>query len=166
MIATINGTRLLISGSGDGGVYAIKAQTGEKVWGFMAAKRAINTGVASPATSSSCRTATKTSRSTSSGLIAAIDGSQKGDIKTTIWAHTGDQFGFSSPVIDGNRVYQMDNTGRLKAYDVAKGTRSVDACGRRRAEGAAGAWPTASCISARKAAESSSSGRGRIAPRF
>ena len=45
-IATINGLRLLISGLGDGGIYAIKPQTGEKVWGFVAAKRAINTGVA------------------------------------------------------------------------------------------------------------------------
>ncbi len=34
------------SGSGDGGIYAMKAQTGEKVWGYVAAKRAINTGVA------------------------------------------------------------------------------------------------------------------------
>ena len=32
-------------GLGDGAVYAIKAQTGEKVWSFAAAKRAINTGV-------------------------------------------------------------------------------------------------------------------------
>src|SRR5829696_8926222 len=40
VIATIDGTRLFISGSGDGGIYALKAQTGEKVWSFMAAKRA------------------------------------------------------------------------------------------------------------------------------
>ena len=44
-IATINGTRLLIVGLGDGGIHAIKPQTGEKVWSFVAAKRAINTGV-------------------------------------------------------------------------------------------------------------------------
>src|SRR5438128_5355011 len=44
LIATINGLRLLISGSGDGGVYAMKPQTGEKVWGTVIAKRAINTG--------------------------------------------------------------------------------------------------------------------------
>src|SRR6202163_3604263 len=45
LITTINGQRLLIDGIGDGGVYAIKPQTGEKVWGFVASKRAINTGV-------------------------------------------------------------------------------------------------------------------------
>ena len=45
MIATINGTRLLICGLGDGAVHAIKAQTGEKVWSYVVSKRAINTGV-------------------------------------------------------------------------------------------------------------------------
>ena len=45
LIATINGMRLLIARLGDGGVHAIKPQTGEKVWSFVAAKRAINTGV-------------------------------------------------------------------------------------------------------------------------
>ena len=44
-IATINGLRLLIAGLGDGGIHAIKPQTGEKVWSYVAAKRAINTGV-------------------------------------------------------------------------------------------------------------------------
>src|SRR3954471_9377121 len=45
VIATIAGTRLLISGSGDGGIYAMKPQTGEKVWGTVIAKRAVNPGV-------------------------------------------------------------------------------------------------------------------------
>ena len=55
------------------------------------------------------------------GMIAAIDGSQTGDIKTTKWAVKGDQFGFSSPVIDGTRVYQIDNGSRLKAFDLETG---------------------------------------------
>ena len=46
VIANVNGMRLLIDGLGDGAVHAIKAQTGQKVWSFTAAKRAINTGVA------------------------------------------------------------------------------------------------------------------------
>src|SRR6266536_2899514 len=37
MIATINGLRMLIAGLGDGGIHAIKPQTGEKVWSFVAA---------------------------------------------------------------------------------------------------------------------------------
>jgi len=55
------------------------------------------------------------------GMIGAIDGSQTGDIKATKWAHKGDQFGFSSPVLDGTRVYEIENGSRLKAYDVETG---------------------------------------------
>src|SRR5439155_11545424 len=46
---------------------------------------------------------------------------QTGDIKTTKWAVKGDQFGFSSPVIDGARVYQVENGSRLKAFDLETG---------------------------------------------
>jgi outer membrane protein assembly factor BamB len=122
VIATINGTRLLISGSGDGGVYAMKAQTGEKVWGYLVAKRAVNTGVAVSGSIVIVSHGDENVEGSELGLIAAIDGSQKGDIKTPIWSHKGRQYGFSSPVIDGNRVYQIDNTGGLHAYGLENGT--------------------------------------------
>src|SRR4029079_348285 len=121
MIATINGTRLLICGLGDGGVHAIKAQTGEKVWSYVAAKRAINTGVVVKGTSVIISHGDENLDTNELGMIGAIDGSQSGDIKATKWAVKGDQFGFSSPVLDGTRVYEMENGSRLKAYDVETG---------------------------------------------
>lgn len=122
VIATIGGTRLLISGSGDGGVYAMKAQTGEKVWGYVVAKRAVNTGVAVSGSIVIVSHGDENIEGNELGLIAAIDGTQKGDIKTPLWSHKGRQYGFSSPVIDGNRVYQIDNTGGLHAYGLENGT--------------------------------------------
>ena len=121
LIATINGTRLLICGTGDGAVHAIKPQTGEKVWSFVAAKRAVNTGVVVSGTTVIVSHGDENLDSSELGLIAAIDGSQTGDIKTTKWAMKGDQFGFSSPVIDGTRVYQIENGSRLKAFDLESG---------------------------------------------
>jgi outer membrane protein assembly factor BamB len=121
LIATINGMRLLISGSGDGGIYAMKAQTGEKVWGYVAAKRAINTGVAVAGNIVIVSHGDENLDSSELGLIAAIDGSQTGTLKAPTWAQKGVQFGFSSPVIDGTRVYQLDNASQLKAYDVETG---------------------------------------------
>jgi outer membrane protein assembly factor BamB len=120
-IATINGLRLLISGLGDGGVHAIKPQTGEKVWSFVAAKRAINTGVVVKGTSVIVSHGDENLDTSELGMIAAIDGSQTGDIKTTKWAAKGDQFGFSSPVIDGARLYQVENGSRLKVFDLETG---------------------------------------------
>ena len=122
LTATINGQRLLICGIGDGGVYALKPQTGEKVWSFVMAKRAINTGVAVSGNTVIVSHGDENLDVNELGMIAAIDGSQKGDIKTTKWAQKGEQFGFSSPVIDGQRVYQIENGSRLKAYDLEKGT--------------------------------------------
>ena len=120
-IATINGTRLLIVGLGDGGIHAIKPQTGEKVWSFVAAKRAINTGVVVSGSTVIISHGDENLTGNEMGMIAAIDGSQTGDIKTTKWAHYGEQFGFSSPLVDGTRVYQIENGSRLKAYDIETG---------------------------------------------
>jgi outer membrane protein assembly factor BamB len=120
-IGTINGTRLLISGLGDGGIHAIKPQTGEKVWSFVAAKRAINTGVVVSGTTVIVSHGDENLATNEMGMIAAIDGSQTGDIKTTKWSVTGSQFGFSSPLVDSGRVYQIENGSRLKAFDLATG---------------------------------------------
>ena len=120
-IATVNGLRLLIVGLGDGGIHAVKPQTGEKVWSFVASKRSINTGVVVKGTSVIVSHGDENLDTSELGMIAAIDGSQTGDIKTTKWAFKGDQFGFSSPVIDGTRVYQVENGSRLKAFDLESG---------------------------------------------
>jgi outer membrane protein assembly factor BamB len=121
LIATINGTRLLIAGLGDGAVHAIKPQTGEKVWSFVAAKRAVNTGVVVNGTDVMVSHGDENLAVNELGLIAAIDGASTGDIKTTKWAHTGIEFGYSSPIVDNGRLYQLDNSSTLHAYDAATG---------------------------------------------
>ena len=42
VVAVIGGQRLIIAGNADGDLYAIKARTGEKVWGFAASQRGFN----------------------------------------------------------------------------------------------------------------------------
>ncbi len=138
MIATINGTRLLIAGLGDGAVHAIKSQTGEKVWSFVAAKRAINTGVVVSGNTVIVSHGDENLTGNEMGMIAAIDGSQAGDIKTTNWTHSGEQFGFSSPLIDGSRVYQIENGSRSEGVRPRDRKRAVDAAARDVAESAAG----------------------------
>ena len=121
LIATINGLRLLIAGLGDGGIHAVKPQTGERVWSFVAAKRAINTGVTVVGNDVIISHGDENTEGNELGMIAAIDGSQTGDIKTTKWAVRGVEFGYSSPVSDGTRVYQIDNGSQLAAFDAATG---------------------------------------------
>jgi outer membrane protein assembly factor BamB len=121
LIATINGMRLLIAGLGDGAVHAIKPQTGEKVWSFPAAKRAINTGVVVKGNTVFVSHGDENLSGNELGLLAAVDGSQSGQLKGTKWAVQGIELGYSSPLLDGSRLYQIDNSSRLKAFDSETG---------------------------------------------
>ena len=121
LIATINGMRLFIAGTGDGAIHAIKPQTGEKVWSYVASKRAINTGVAVSGSTVIVSHGDENLDTSELGMVAALDGSQTGDIKTLKWARKGLQFGFSAPIIDGQTVYQIDNGSRLQAIDLESG---------------------------------------------
>src|SRR5262245_239569 len=121
LITTINGMRQLIVGLGDGGIHAIKPQTGQKIWSFVAAKRAINTGVVVKDNNVIVSHGDENLDVNELGMIAAIDGSQTGDIKAPKWAVKGTEFAFSSPLLDGNRVDQIDGSSTLKAFDVETG---------------------------------------------
>jgi outer membrane protein assembly factor BamB len=121
--ADINGTRLIIAGAGDGSVQALKAQTGELVWRFEAAKRGINTGVVMNGTAAIVSHSEENFDTSEMGLIAALDATAKGAIgpPQIKWAVKGFQGGFSSPVIDGDSVYQIDNGSVLYAFDLTSG---------------------------------------------
>ncbi|HLW76007.1 MAG TPA: PQQ-binding-like beta-propeller repeat protein, partial [Bryobacteraceae bacterium] len=120
-IATINGLRLLIMGLGDGGVYAMKPATGERVWGKVIAKRGLNTSVVVNGSTVIISHGDENLDSTDRGMIAAIDGSQKGDIKDYKWAVRGFAGSFSSAIIDGDRVYQVDDGSNMVAFDITTG---------------------------------------------
>ena len=121
IIATVNGMRLFITGLGDGGVHAIKPQTGEKVWSFPVSKRAINTGVVVRGNDVFVSHGDENLEGNELGVLAAVDGAQTGDIKAAKWAVKGLEFTYSPPVIDGARLYQIDNSSHLKAFDAGTG---------------------------------------------
>jgi outer membrane protein assembly factor BamB len=123
IIVNINGTRLLIQGASDGVVYAIKAQTGEPVWKYEISKRGINTGVAVYGTTAILTHSEENLDSSEMGMMVAVDATSKGEIKKeqVKWSTFGWQGGFSSPVLDGDRLYQLDNSANLAAFDVNTG---------------------------------------------
>jgi hypothetical protein len=59
------------------------------------------------------------------GMLVAIDATGKGKLdKDKIkWSVTGFRGGYSSPVIDGDRLYQLDDSAVLNAYDINTGKR-------------------------------------------
>ncbi len=50
IVREVNGERLLITGNGDGGIYALQVATGKKVWAFPLSKRGINSSIVADGT--------------------------------------------------------------------------------------------------------------------
>ncbi|HJR08284.1 MAG TPA: PQQ-binding-like beta-propeller repeat protein [Pyrinomonadaceae bacterium] len=123
IIADINGTRLLIQGASDGVVHAIKPQTGEPVWKYEISKRGLNTGAVVYKNLAIVTHSEENLESNEMGMIAALDATAKGEIKKeqVKWSTVGWQGGFSSPVIDGDRLYQVDNGANIAAFDLNTG---------------------------------------------
>ncbi len=123
VIGFINGVRLLIAGAGDGAVHALKAHTGERVWSFEMSKRGINTGVVLQGNTAIVSHSEENLDTSEMGLLAAVDATASGQLKkeNLRWAREGFQGGYSTPVIDGDRFYQVDNGANLAAFDVATG---------------------------------------------
>ena len=123
IIVNVDGTRLLIEGASDGMVHAIKPQTGESVWKYEISKRGINSGVVVYGRNAIVTHSEENIDSTEMGMIAAVDASGHGEVKKdqVKWNNYGWMGGFSSPVIDGDRVYQVDNSANLGAFDLNTG---------------------------------------------
>ncbi len=123
VVADVEGSRLLIAGGGDGTVHAIKVWTGEPVWKYYMSKRGVNTGVALNGNLAIVTHSEENLDTSEMGLIAAVDARSKGDItKEQIkWSKVGFQGGFSSPIADGDRMYQVDNGANLFAFDINTG---------------------------------------------
>ncbi len=122
-IVEVNGVRLLIAGGSDGAVHAMKLLTGEAVWKYIISKRGLNTGVVVYNNTAYVTQSEENLETSEMGLLAAVDASARGDIgKAQIkWAKPGYQFGFSNPVMDGDRFFQIDNSSNLWAFDAVTG---------------------------------------------
>jgi outer membrane protein assembly factor BamB len=122
-IVTVNGTRLLVTGGADGAALAMKPETGEPVWSLVLAKRGLNTGIVMHGNYAIVSHSEENLDTNEMGMIASFDATGKGKLsKESIkWAVKGFLGGFSSPVIDADRIYQADNSSNLFAFDVETG---------------------------------------------
>jgi outer membrane protein assembly factor BamB len=119
----VNGVRLLITGGGDGAMHAIMPQTGESVWRFEYSKRGVNTGAIVRNGIAIVSQGEENLNTSEMGLVAAIDATASGDIATedAQWSVGGYLGSYSSPVLDGDRFYLIDNSANLTAFDFSTG---------------------------------------------
>ncbi|MFQ5742450.1 MAG: PQQ-binding-like beta-propeller repeat protein [Acidobacteriota bacterium] len=118
-----DGMRLMITGGSDGAVHALQVNTGKLVWRYPMSKRGINSGVVLRGDTAIVSHGEENLRSSEMGYIAAIDTRGTGDFdeERVKWAQTGHLGGYSSPVFDGDRIYQVDNSSNLVAFDIDSG---------------------------------------------
>ncbi|MDA2925677.1 PQQ-like beta-propeller repeat protein [Acidobacteria bacterium AH-259-G07] len=123
VIAAINGQRLLIGGNADGAIYALKVQTGEKVWGFKLSKRGINSSVVVDGTRVYASHSEENLDEANMGRLVCIDGTGSGDVTRTheLWRYNQLKAGFASPTVHQGRVYVIDNSANLHCLDATNG---------------------------------------------
>ena len=123
VVANINGERLLISGNADGGVYAMKVRTGEKVWQYKFSKRGLHSSVIVDGNIVFAAHGEENFDTPVMGRVVAIDATGKGDITKTheIWRIDGMEVGFTSLLLNDGRLYFVDNSANLFAVDAKTG---------------------------------------------
>lgn len=123
IVANIGGERLLIGGGADGWIYALRARTGELVWNFKFSPRSLNAPVTVRDGIVYANQSEEPLEGGFMGQVIAIDGTLKGDITATgrKWNANAITAGFAAPLVDGNRVYVVDNSGNMHALDATTG---------------------------------------------
>jgi len=122
VVAVIGGQRLLIGGTADGWIVALKVRTGEEVWKFHLSQRGINV---SPVVHGNMVYVSHSEENVDEGVlgrVVAIDGSGKGDITATgeVWRE-GILAGYASPLFHEGRLYVVDNSANLHALNSQTG---------------------------------------------
>ena len=122
-VLSVDGRRLLVVGGSDGTFYGLEASTGRSIWQLELSKRAILTSAAYRGTTVYLTHSEENLDTSEMGMIAALDAGKSGKLtpEMTIWHSYGFQGGFASPVVDAERLYQMDNGAVLGAFELATG---------------------------------------------
>ena len=126
IVSTIDGTRALIVGGTDGGYHALKLNTGERMWSIDVSKRAI---LNSPLFRDNVAYITHGEENldtTEMGMIAAVDATRSG-VLTRRGVQVADARvparRFASPVADAERLYTVDNSAIVGAFDLKTGAK-------------------------------------------
>lgn len=124
IVATIDGVRQMIVGGTDGAFHGLQLNTGKPIWRLEVSKRAILGSPVLRGTTLYVTHGEENMDTTAMGMVAAVDLTGKsGEIPLTAlqWNTHGFMPTFSSPVLDGNRLYVVDNGAIIEAFDTQTG---------------------------------------------
>jgi outer membrane protein assembly factor BamB len=125
IVADIDGMRTFIVGGTDGAYHALKLHTGEPVWRIDVSKRAILNGALYRDGVAYITHGEENIGTTEMGMVAAIDARRTGELKEDAfrWRTLGFLPTFASPVMDNERLYSVDNSAIVAAFDLKTGTK-------------------------------------------
>ena len=123
VLSTINGQRLMVFGSGDGGIHAFQPLTGRKIWTYNVSRRGVNTTPLVVGNTIFSGHSEENIDSNKMGALFAIDGSKTGDITKSgeKWRVTEWFVGKSSPIHLDGRIYAAEDKGTLLVVNAADG---------------------------------------------
>ena len=125
IVANIDGVDALVVGGTDGSFHALKVNTGEPIWRVDVSKRAILNSVLYRDGVVYLSHGEENIGTTEMGMIAALDARRKGDLKDDAfkWKTLGFLPTYASPVMDAERLYTVDNSAIVAAFDLQSGKR-------------------------------------------
>ena len=125
IVATIDGAQALIVGGTDGVYHALKVNTGEKIWSIEVSKRAILNSALFRDNVAYITHGEENMDTTEMGMIAAVDATKTGTLAADAfkWRTRGFLPSFASPVMDNERLYTVDNSAIVGAFDLKTGAK-------------------------------------------
>jgi outer membrane protein assembly factor BamB len=123
VVATIEGQKLLIFGSGDGAVWAFQPRTGRRVWQYKLSMRGLNVSPTVVGNTVYTSQSEENLDSTAMGALVAIDASGTGDITQSgqKWKIPEVMAGKASVLHIDDTLYVFDDRAKLYTYDAETG---------------------------------------------
>lgn len=123
-ITTLNGQAAMVFGGGDGSLYAVQPRTGQQIWKYDASNRGINTMPLVVNGIVYCGHAEQNASDANIlGALFAFDGNKQGNITEAdlLWKIPGMTIGRSQPILIGERLYVVDDGGKLWVINAKTG---------------------------------------------
>lgn len=119
----VGGLQQLVFSSGDGGIWSLQPRTGKVVWNFPFARAGMNVSpLVTPAGHVFANHGVENTVGTAMGSMVALDGTKSGDqTGKELWRKFEFMAPFSSPVELNGRVFAIDDSAKMTAFDAKTG---------------------------------------------
>ena len=123
VLTVIEGQAQFIIGAGDGSMYGFQPRTGKVIWNYDVSPRGINSPPVVAGNVVLCGHSEENLDSTAMGALFAVDASKTGNLTKDgeLWRIKEQFIGKTQPVVVGDRVYSVDDSGNFFVNELKTG---------------------------------------------